>query len=74
MKAFHFHVGKYAVTVKRAAGGFASGWILDNREVGTPVTVSGPQGTFNYEPLRDAAHVVGIAGGSLTISPGPAAA
>ncbi len=56
--------GKYAVTVKRAADGFASGWILDHWTAGTPVTLSGPQGTFYYEPLRDAVHVIGIAGGS----------
>jgi ferredoxin-NADP reductase/ferredoxin len=56
--------GKYALTVKRAADGFASGWILDNWTEGTEVTLSGPEGTFCYEPLRDAPHVIGVAGGS----------
>lgn len=56
--------GKYAMTVKRTKNGFASGWILDNWTVGTEVGVSGPEGTFCYESLRDAAHVIGVAGGS----------
>jgi ferredoxin-NADP reductase len=46
------------------ADGFAANWILDHWQVGTPVTVSGPEGTFYYEPLRDARHVVALAGGS----------
>jgi ferredoxin-NADP reductase len=53
--------GKYAITVKRA--GFASDWILSHWIEGTRVTISGPEGSFYYEPLRDAPHVVGIAGG-----------
>ena len=56
--------GKYAITVKQVADGFAADWILDNWKEGTEVTVSGPEGTFCYEPLRDAEKVVGIAGGS----------
>ncbi|HNX15442.1 MAG TPA: iron-sulfur cluster-binding domain-containing protein [Oscillospiraceae bacterium] len=54
---------KYALTVKRQQDGFASGWILDNWRVGDEITTSGPEGTFYYEPLRDAKHVVGLAGG-----------
>ncbi len=56
--------GKYAITVKRTANGFAADRILSEWAVGTPVTLSGPQGTFYYEPLRDARHVVALAGGS----------
>jgi len=56
--------GKYAITVKRTANGFASDWMLENWKEGTEVTLSGPQGTFFYEPLRDARHVVALAGGS----------
>lgn len=56
--------GKYSITVKRAENGFASGWMIDNWQIGTQVTLSGPEGTFYYEPVRDAAHVIGIAGGS----------
>ncbi|MCR5485004.1 MAG: iron-sulfur cluster-binding domain-containing protein [Clostridiales bacterium] len=56
--------GIYTITVKRAQDGFASAYILDNWAVGTNVDVSAPDGTFYYEPLRDAETVVGIAGGS----------
>lgn len=56
--------GKYALTVKRASGGFASDWILSNWEKETEVNVSGPEGNFYYEPLRDAKNILGIAGGS----------
>lgn len=56
--------GSYTLTIKRAAGGFASEYILDNWKTGDSVDVSAPEGTFTYEPLRDAKTVVGIAGGS----------
>ena len=56
--------GRYMLTVKRVGGGLASGYILDNWRVGTPVTASAPLGEFTYEPLRDAKTVVGVAGGS----------
>ena len=56
--------GAYRVTVKRVADGLASGYILDNWQVGTEVTASAPLGDFTYEPLRDAKTVIGIAGGS----------
>ena len=35
----------------------ASEWILSNWKAGTKLTVSGPEGTFYYEPLRDEKHV-----------------
>lgn len=56
--------GTYTITVKRVSDGFASGYILDNFTVGTEVTASAPEGTFYYEPLRDAPAVVCLAGGS----------
>ena len=55
---------RYMLTVKRAQDGFASGYLLDNLKVGDKIEASGPEGTFYYEALRDAAAVVGIAGGS----------
>ncbi|MBQ7637854.1 MAG: 2Fe-2S iron-sulfur cluster binding domain-containing protein [Clostridia bacterium] len=55
---------RYMITVKRVWGGIASEYILDNWTVGTSVTSSAPLGEFTYEPLRDAATVIGIAGGS----------
>ena len=56
--------GYYQITVKRVEGGAASGYILDNWTIGTPVTASAPLGDFTYERLRDAKTVIGIAGGS----------
>ena len=56
--------GEYMITVRRAAGGFVSDYILDNWQEGTAVTASAPLGEFTYEPLRDAKKIVGLAGGS----------
>ena len=56
--------GEYRITVKKAQDGFASEYILNNWQVGTEVTLSGPEGPFSYEPLRDEKEVVGLAGGS----------
>ena len=57
--------GKVQLTVKRVEeDAFLSAYIHDNWKVGDTVETSGPQGTFFYEPLRDAKKVVAIAGGS----------
>ncbi|MDD3946922.1 MAG: iron-sulfur cluster-binding domain-containing protein [Clostridia bacterium] len=55
--------GKYEITVKRVEGGLASQYILDHWQVGTQVRTIAPEGLFTYEPLRDAKHIVGLAGG-----------
>ncbi len=56
--------GEYRITVKKAQDGFVSDYILENWQLGTEVTLSGPEGPFSYEPLRDEKEVVGLAGGS----------
>lgn len=56
--------GFYNLTIKRVPDGFVSGYVLDNFKVGDKVTAYSPEGTFVYEPIRDAKTVVGIAGGS----------
>ena len=56
--------GIYMLTIKRVDGGIVSQYILDNWKVGTEFTASAPLGDFNYERLRDAETVIGIAGGS----------
>lgn len=56
--------GTYTLTIKRVPGGLASNYILDNWKVGETVTFSGPLGEFVYLPVRDAATVIGLAGGS----------
>ena len=56
--------GTYMLTIQRVEGGLASQFIHDNWHVGTEVTASEPLGNFTYEPLRDAATVVAVVGGS----------
>ncbi len=56
--------GEYQIAVKRVADGFVSGYILDNWKAEDEVDAYSPEGTFVYEPLRDAKTVVGAAGGS----------
>ena len=55
---------EYCIAVKRAAGGFVSDYILDNVREGDTLASYAPEGTFVYEPLRDAKTVIGVAGGS----------
>ena len=56
--------GTYELTVKLVDGGLVSRYILDTWQVGTEVTVGAPEGRFDYQPLRDAKTVIGLAGGS----------
>ena len=56
--------GKYMLTIKRVDGGLMSNYILDTWTEGTSVTVSAPEGHFEYQPLRDAKNVICLAGGS----------
>lgn len=56
--------GFYNITIKRVPDGFVSGWVLDNIKTGDRITAYSPEGTFVWEPIRDAKTIVGIAGGS----------
>lgn len=56
--------GRYMLTVKYVQDGLASRYILDNWKEGDSVEVSAPEGFFEYNSLRDAETVVGVAGGS----------
>lgn len=56
--------GFYELTVRRVEGGLMSRYIHENWKVGTQVEVSAPAGNFEYQPLRDAGDVIGLAGGS----------
>ena len=55
----------YTITVRRSKGGYVSEYILDNWKEGTEAVISGPQGDFYYLRLRDAKHIVAMAGGSV---------
>ena len=56
--------GFYDLTIKYVEDGLVSRWILDNWKEGDEVEISGPSGFFDYQPLRDAKTVIGVAGGS----------
>ena len=56
--------GTYMLTIQKVEDGLASQFIHDTWQVGTEVTASEPLGNFTYEPLRDAATVVAVVGGS----------
>lgn len=55
---------QYVVTIKNNPDGFSSKEVNKNWKVGQEVDISGPLGEFYYQRLRDAKHVVGVAGGS----------
>ena len=56
--------GFYEITIRKESRGFLTGHIWENWKVGTKVESSGPEGFFYYEPIRDAATIVAIGGGS----------
>ena len=56
--------GRYEITVKRAEGGLASNFMLDQWKIGDKVEASAPLGDFTYESLRDGKTVIALAGGS----------
>lgn len=56
--------GKYQIVVKSMKDGFASSYINSEFKVGTTLDISEPAGFFEYEPIRDASTVIGLAGGS----------
>ena len=53
---------KVSITVKKC--GFFSGYLFDSAKPGDVFTLGDPSGEFCYEPVKDAPHIVGIAGGS----------
>ena len=54
----------YTLTVKLTAPAYASAHILNTWKEGDTVDISGPLGDFYYQELRDAKHIVALAGGS----------
>ncbi|MBQ5541929.1 MAG: iron-sulfur cluster-binding domain-containing protein [Erysipelotrichales bacterium] len=56
----------FEITVRngKPGVGFASSWIYANVKEGDTFTAHLPFGEFKYEPLRDSAHIVALAGGS----------
>ncbi len=56
--------GEYSILVKKVPDGFVSNYILQNWKKGDRVSISGPEGNFYHEPLRDPDQIVGLSGGS----------
>lgn len=56
--------GCYKITVKADGKGFFSDYILKNWKEGDELEFSAPEGSFYYEPIRDAKTVIGVCGGS----------
>ena len=56
--------GRIRITVKETPGGFVSGHIMNRLKEGDRVLVSGPEGQFYHDGLRDSRNVVAVAGGS----------
>ncbi len=56
--------GKIAVTIRSNPSGFAADRLLQELKAGDEIVASAPEGHFYYEELRDAKHVVALAGGS----------
>lgn len=56
--------GEYEIAVKKKDGGFVSDEILKHWKKGDEITMSGPEGNFFFEPIRDERKVVALAGGS----------
>ncbi|QXI26109.1 2Fe-2S iron-sulfur cluster-binding protein [Pseudomonas vanderleydeniana] len=54
----------YDLTVKRAANGFISNYLLDRAVVGQRLLSSGPMGSFHHNPLFHGDDLVFLAGGS----------
>ena len=56
--------GRIHITVKGSRNGFVADYILKDLKEGDSVLVSGPEGRFYHDPLRDSLNVVAVAGGS----------
>ena len=54
----------YDLTIKRAAPGFVTHYLLDRVAVGDELSSTGPMGTFYHSPLFPADEIVFLAGGS----------
>lgn len=61
--------GPLQVTVKRVAGGRASGWLVERLEVGQRLTIHGPSGSFVCEPSVDSTRRVLLVGAGSGITP-----
>ena len=58
--------GLYGFTIK--AQGLLSRYLVEKAQVGDRFTLTGPEGEFTWQPLRDAPHLVALASGSGVVA------
>ncbi len=58
------NTGYFDITVRFMPDGFVSRYLCENVGVGDEFEISGPAGSFHYEPLTDTKSLVFLAGGS----------
>lgn len=56
--------GQVEITVRRKADGFVTPYLMDSLKEDDHIRISGPEGQFYHERLRDSENVVAVAGGS----------
>lgn len=56
--------GILQITLRKKPGGYVSGYVWENWKIGTEVYLDGAFGDNYWSSIRDAAHIVAIAGGS----------
>jgi len=56
--------GPFEITIKRVAGGAASGWLHQAMRAGVTLRVRGPSGAFVYRPAEAPGRLVLVGGGS----------
>lgn len=56
--------GILQITLRKMPGGYVSSWVWDNWKIGSKLKLEGAFGDGYWSAIRDAEHVVGIAGGS----------
>jgi len=54
---------EYMITIKKVENGIVSNYFFNQVQEGDTFSVSAPTGDFYYQSLRDAEHVIAIAGG-----------
>ena len=57
-------VGQIEIAVRRKKDGFASSYLMDTLKENDHIRISGPEGQFYHENLRDSENVIAVAGGS----------
>lgn len=60
----HLEQGEIQITIDKVPNGIVSSYFHESVNIGDEFIARGPYGDFTYQSLRDASHIIGIAGGS----------